>query len=69
MMETVFKTIQSETMPKCIRGLFQMRNTEIKETCYPIRQYNHLWSLLLKIYFCKHVEQTNSGPEIINVLE
>ena len=28
MMKTVFKTIQFETMPKYIRGLFQMRNTE-----------------------------------------
>ena len=53
MMKTVFKTIQFETMPKYTRGLFQMRNTEIKETCYPIHQYNHLWSSLLQIYFCK----------------
>ena len=41
-MKTVFKAIQFETMPKYIRGLFQMTNTErnltrIKETCYPIR--------------------------------
>jgi len=28
MMKTVFKTIQFETTPKYIRGLFQMRNTE-----------------------------------------
>ena len=28
MMKTVLKTIQFETMPKYIRGLFQMRNTE-----------------------------------------
>ena len=28
MMKTVFKTIQFETMPKYIRGLFQMRNIE-----------------------------------------
>ena len=28
MMKTVFKPIQSETMLKYIRGLFQMRNTE-----------------------------------------
>ena len=28
MMKTVFKAIQFETMPKYIRGLFQMRNTE-----------------------------------------
>ena len=28
MMKTVFKTIQFETMPKYVRGLFQMRNTE-----------------------------------------
>ena len=69
MMKTVFKTIQFETMPKYTRGLFQMRNTEIKETCYPIHQYNHLWSSLLQIYFCKHVEQTNRGPEVINDLE
>ena len=27
-MKTVFKTIQFETLPKYIRGLFQMRNTE-----------------------------------------
>ena len=72
-MKTVFKTIQFEMMPKYIRsGLFQMRNiermqaTRIKETCYPISQYNHLWSSLLQIYFCKHVEQ---GLEVINVLE
>ena len=32
MMKTVFKKIQFETIPKYIRGLFQMRNTEIKET-------------------------------------
>ena len=70
MMKTVFKTIQFETMPKYTRGLFQMRNTEIKETCYPaIHQYNHLWSSLLQIYFCKHVEQTNRGPEVINDLK
>ena len=69
MMKTVFKTIQFETMPKYSRGLFQTRNTEIKETCYPIHQYNHLWSSLLQIYFCKHVEQTNRGPEVINDLE
>ena len=42
MMKTVFKAIQFETMPKYIRGLFQMTNTEsnitrIKETCYTIR--------------------------------
>ena len=41
-MKTVFKAIQFATMPKYIRGLFQMTNTErnltrIKETCYPIR--------------------------------
>ena len=66
MMKTVFKTIQFETMPKYTRGRFQMRNTEIKETCYPIHQYSHLWSSLLQIYFCKHVEQTNRGPEVIN---
>ena len=29
-MKTVFKAIQFETMPKYIRGLFQMRNTERK---------------------------------------
>ena len=34
MMKTVFKTIQFETMPKYTCGLFQMRNTEIKETCH-----------------------------------
>ena len=28
MMKTVFKTIQFEAMPKYMRGLFQMRNTE-----------------------------------------
>ena len=28
MMKTVFKAIQFEMMPKYIRGLFQMRNTE-----------------------------------------
>ena len=59
MMKTVFKTIQFETIPKYTRGLFQMRNTEIKEACYPIHQYkiyNHLWSSLPQIYFCKHVE-------------
>ena len=28
MMKTVFKAIQFETMPKYIRGLFQMRNSE-----------------------------------------
>ena len=28
MMKTVFKAIQFETMPKYIRGLFEMRNTE-----------------------------------------
>ena len=28
MIKTVFKTIKFETMPKYIRGLFQMRNTE-----------------------------------------
>ena len=69
MIKTVFKTIQFETIPKYTRGLFQMRNTEIKETCYPIHQYNHLWSSLLQIHFCKHVERTNRGPEVINVLE
>ena len=41
--------------------------TRIKETCYPIRQYNHLWSTLLQIYFCKHVEQTNRGPQVNNI--
>ena len=46
MMKTIFKTIPFETMPKYTRGLFQMRNSEIKETCYPIHQYNHLWSPL-----------------------
>jgi len=56
MMKTVFQTIPSETMLKYIRCLFQMRNTEIKETCYPIRQYNHLRSSLLKIYNWKHVD-------------
>ena len=28
MMKTVFKVIEFETMPKRIRGLFQMKNTE-----------------------------------------
>ena len=28
MIKTVFKAIQFETMPKYIRGLFQMKNTE-----------------------------------------
>ena len=69
------QTIQFETMPKYIRGLFQMRNTERKlrgsrKLFIPyVIQYNHLWSSFLQIYFCKHVEQTNRGPEVINVLE
>ena len=61
--------VPRHAMPKYTRGLFQMRNTEIKKTCYPIHQYSHLWSSLLQIYFFKHVEQTNRGPEVINVLE
>ena len=70
MMKTVFKAIQFETMPKYTRGLFQMRNTErnLRGSRKLVIPYNHLWCTLLQIYFCKHVEQTNRGPEVNNVL-
>ena len=75
MMKTVFKVIQFETMPKYILGLFQMRSTErnlrgsrtrrlvipyVNTTTYGLHSF---------IHFCKHVEQANRGPEVINVLE
>lgn len=59
-MKIVFKAIQFEMMPKYIRGLFQMRN--IEPTYKDRGKHNHLWSSLIQIHFCKHVEQPNRGP-------
>ena len=75
MMETVFKTIQFEKMPKYMRGLFQMRNTErnlrgsrkliilyVNTTTYDLHSFTYTSANMWN-------KLTLRGPEVINVLE
>ena len=74
MMKTVFKTIQFETKPKHMRGLFQMRNTErnlrgsrklvipyVNTTTHGLHSFRYTTAT--------DMEQTNRGPEVTNVRE
>ena len=71
MMKTVFKAIRFETMPKYVRGLFQMRYAErnLRRSSKLVIPYVNTTTYGLHSFRYKHVEQTNRGPEVINVLE
>ena len=69
MMKTVFKAIQFETMLKYIRGLLQMRNTERNLRGSRKLVIPNVNTTTFGLHSCKHVEQTNRGTEVINVLE
>ena len=72
MMKTVFETIQFETTPKYIRGLFQMRNTErnLRGSKKLVIQYVNTTTYGLHYFRYTSANMWNKLTEdLINVLE